>query len=85
MTNPELKIPSVKQESDNTDWMSDAACKGVDTDIFFEGPLHLAAKFCLTECTVREECYNYAVRNKEESGVWGGVLFRPARKKNKTI
>jgi hypothetical protein len=33
------------------------------------------AKAICSECLARSACYDYAVKNKEPAGVWGGVVF----------
>ena len=84
MINPDLSHNSPEQEKHDISWMQEAACKDVDTSIFFDGPFDLAVKFCVSACTVKQECYDYAVSNKEERGVWGGVIFRTNKKKKIT-
>lgn len=61
-------------------WRDAAACKGMDTNIFFSEGLGKvakaqqaeAAKVCAT-CTVTAECLDYAIRHQEPVGVWGGM------------
>jgi len=65
-------------------WLEHAACKHLDTNIFYPGRgglLHLARKICAS-CPVRRECLDYAVENHEMLGVWGGTSERERRKMN---
>jgi WhiB family redox-sensing transcriptional regulator len=56
------------------DWYSDAACVGMDPGIFFPewtGPE--AARRTCSGCPVRSKCLDYAVANRIEHGIWGGL------------
>lgn len=56
------------------DWVSQAACKGHDPNLWFPGKGCSAKKaiaICNT-CDVINECREYGVAN-EKRGVWGGV------------
>ena len=81
----------------NADWMEDAACRGVDTELFYptayrtgisrrdhESP---ALNVC-QGCEVRTTCLEEALtHNPPEQGVWGGMSeqdradMRAARKR----
>ncbi len=71
------------------DWQDDAACIEVeDEDWFFpEGPGNPNAKFskakevCAT-CNVTLECLRFAVDNKFDYGVWGGLTPEERREIN---
>ena len=61
------------------DWMEEARCRGADPSIFFPvgskkrlpaEARRAAREFC-GACPVQEECLDYAIRNKEEDGIWG--------------
>lgn len=62
-------------------WTSDAACKGMDADLFFpdrgESIVDVVA-VCET-CPVAEQCLAFAVENNEKHGVWGGRSERSRR------
>lgn len=65
-----------------TAWMAGAACKGMDTDLFFPprgGPVVEAQRTC-GRCPVRESCLAYAVANGETAGIWGGLTERQRRR-----
>lgn len=61
-------------------WRKSAACLGQDTEMFFPEPGTKGAvkqanevkAFCKI-CEVCEECLEYALRNEEAFGVWGGL------------
>lgn len=57
-------------------WQRDAACKGMDPDLFH--PVHddaeaVDAKAVCAACPVRKHCLDYAMRNREQHGIWGGL------------
>jgi WhiB family transcriptional regulator, redox-sensing transcriptional regulator len=56
-------------------WVNWAACKNVDTNIFFpeRGDNTLAAKQICYGCPVRTECAEYSIAIGEKMGVWGGA------------
>jgi WhiB family redox-sensing transcriptional regulator len=61
--------------SPRTPWFDDAACRGVDTDVFFpvsEAHAEEAKAICAI-CPVREECLEFAVETRPPEGVWGGL------------
>lgn len=66
------------------EWIKDAACRGMDTNIFFPekngGQQSIIAKSICKECKVRADCYEYG--KDEDYGIWGGEGYT-ARKKNK--
>lgn len=61
------------------DWTERAACKGQPQFIFFPeaGPKagDLARLIC-DKCEVRSECLDFAIRTRQEFGVWGGMNAR---------
>lgn len=68
-------------EYDPMPWKEKAACRGMDTAIFFpeQGqPNTLALAVCKT-CPVSQECLNFALSNYERYGVWGGKSERKRR------
>lgn len=60
------------------DWHADAACRGVDAEIFFPGSDEESgpAKAVCSTCPVREICLFFAVKRGERYGVWGGLTER---------
>lgn len=63
-------------------WKNDGACLGLDPDIFFprQGASAEPAKAICADCPVVQECLEFALRNREIHGVWGGVSERARRK-----
>lgn len=63
-------------------WFDDAACRGLDPELFFPErgePTKPAKTICRT-CRVREECLEYALVNVERFGVFGGMSERERRR-----
>lgn len=58
------------------DWYDEAACAGVDLDVFFpERGRSVGAKLLCNGCPVRDECLQYAL-DTEAEGYWGGTSTR---------
>ena len=59
----------------NLDWKADAACRDLDTNLFFpdsESDSGPALAVC-AECPVRAQCLDFAIRTRQNDGVWGGA------------
>lgn len=58
-------------------WMDGAACTEVAPDLFFADATNLVdtklAKTVCVECRVKDQCLQYALENRMEYGVWGGL------------
>jgi WhiB family redox-sensing transcriptional regulator len=64
-----------------TAWQGQAACYGLDPELFFpatEEGASLALSFCAV-CVVRQECLDWALWQGERYGVWGGTSERQRR------
>lgn len=63
------------------DWVEQAACAGVDPDLFFpdRGASRAAARRVCAGCPVRAECLEYALEAGEKFGVWGGTSEKERR------
>ena len=67
-------------------WRRNAACRGLDAEIFY--PSHDAeaddafddAKAVCTLCAVRETCLEFALQVREKEGVWGGATEKERRR-----
>ena len=60
---------------DPADWRQDAACRDLDTAVFFPETDEEAAQalaVCAT-CPVREACLEFALVTRQDDGVWGGM------------
>lgn len=73
--------PNTTSMSNNDDWASRAACKGVDPNLFYPDrgeDVSVALELC-THCPVRAECQAWGLRH-ENHGIWGGLSNRKRRK-----
>ncbi len=63
-------------------WQDLANCRGANADLFFpeRGASTRTAKGICRQCTVREECLEFAIVNGEKFGIWGGLSERERRK-----
>jgi hypothetical protein len=70
-------------EQDSLAWQQYALCAEIDTEPWFPDQLRQGdyAKSICKQCPVKLNCYEYAVENNEEWGIWGGVDF--TRRHNK--
>jgi WhiB family redox-sensing transcriptional regulator len=64
------------------DWENGALCRMAEADLFFpQGPGDEArAKALCRSCPVRWSCLAYALKNRVEHGVWGGLSDRERRR-----
>lgn len=62
-------------------WRTDAACKGIDPDLFFpeRGEPTAQIKAVCEGCPVRAECLAFALED-EGPGIWGGTSERERQK-----
>ncbi len=58
-------------------WRDQAACNGVDSQVFFpdseEDVASAAAKTICADCPVLQTCLQYALATNQGAGVWGGL------------
>ncbi len=71
-------------------WREQAACSGVDSDLFFpasEDDVQATnqAKAICAECPVREACLQYALATNQSAGVWGGLDAGDRRRMRRRI
>jgi WhiB family redox-sensing transcriptional regulator len=68
-----LTLESFLSDYRERDWIKKAACRGMDTDLFFpeRGESTREAKAVCETCTVRQECGEYGFM--EKIGIWGGT------------
>ncbi|ALV37974.1 WhiB family transcriptional regulator [Streptomyces sp. NPDC101209] len=63
-----------------TDWSEQGLCRKADPDaLFVEGAEQNRAKALCNGCIVRTECLAYALDQRIEFGVWGGMTERERR------
>lgn len=75
MSDDLLDLYSFVSEFTDRSWVEHAACKGMDTNLFFPErgdvkTLQLAKRIC-SNCPVQDKCYQYG--KYEKVGVWGGA------------
>ena len=64
------------------DYWDEAVCATVDTDIFFperagkDQPHISQVKAICMECPIRAKCLEFALRENQQHGVWGGMTYR---------
>jgi len=63
-------------------WQADALCAQTDPEAFFpeKGGSTRDAKRICNQCEVKSECLEYALKNDERFGIWGGLSERERRK-----
>lgn len=65
----------------DSSWATRGACVSMDPDHFFvQGAEQNAVKAACTSCPVRTECLAYALDNRVDYGVWGGMTERERRR-----
>lgn len=84
-----LTLSDLMWEPD-VDWRSEAACSGVDSDIFFpaaeeDREATAQAKAICEGCPVREACLQYALATNQSAGVWGGLDAGERRRMRRRI
>jgi len=74
-------LPIIENE-DELRWQDQAACLGMDPDLFFpeRGASTREAKSICRSCVVRGDCLEFALRNGEKFGIWGGMSERERRR-----
>ncbi len=75
-------IEALKATGFDMSWQDFANCRGADPDLFFpeRGASTRTAKGICRECTVREECLEFAIVSSEKFGIWGAMSERERRK-----
>jgi WhiB family redox-sensing transcriptional regulator len=69
-----IQLPALQWTDPDPTWRQHAMCAVYPSLDWFNGRHTKHTKnICLTECTVREECLNFALRNELEWGVFGGL------------
>ncbi|MDA8391953.1 MAG: WhiB family transcriptional regulator [Actinomycetota bacterium] len=62
--------------------MAQGKCRDLPPSLFFPSDgvgVEVARKIC-AECSVREQCLEYAVSQRIDHGVWGGASERERRR-----
>ena len=73
--------PDLDFDLSRYDWHDAAACRGLDSEIFFpeKGQPTLRAKAACAVCPVREQCLEHALET-DAWGVWAGSSLTDRRK-----
>lgn len=68
-------LSSVTEDPTSTKWQERANCLGLDPDLFFpeRGASTKEAKEVCRGCEVKVECLEFALKEREKSGIWGGL------------
>ena len=68
--------------AEDLSWQRQANCLGVHPDLFFpeRGASTREAKAVCGSCVVRDDCLEFALRNGEKFGIWGGMSERERRR-----
>lgn len=77
-----VKQPTITDnDPDSLDWQLDALCAQMDPEIFFpdRGGSSREGKQVCSSCGVRDQCLDYAIKNDEKFGIWGGKSERELR------
>jgi WhiB family redox-sensing transcriptional regulator len=63
-------------------WMEKALCAQTDPEVFFpdKGDNRTDGRDVCARCDVREECAIYALVNREQHGIWGGLTLKDRRR-----
>ena len=71
----------IEAEKADQSWRKQAACRGVDPNLFFvvRGQNATDAKAICAGCPVRLQCLDYAVAAYVRQGVWGGLSDQEIR------
>jgi WhiB family transcriptional regulator, redox-sensing transcriptional regulator len=80
--NPVFAIDMEAQPIEDVKWQERAACRGIDPNVFFptaEKDEYTAKNIC-GACAVRSCCLEYALANREDHGIWGGLNEKERRK-----
>jgi WhiB family redox-sensing transcriptional regulator len=78
-SNPRPSRPSARAFP-SVDWRLNAACYGHENpDLWFpaRGENPADAKAICGTCPVKQECLDFALENRIEFGIWGGLAYRP--------
>ena len=63
-------------------WNDQAACRGLDPEIFYPVSEEEAAraKAVSGQCAVQQACLEHALGSRERDGVWGGATEKERRR-----
>src|SRR5262245_46174966 len=74
--------PEVNPSLSNSSWRDQAACRGLDPEVFYpvSEEEEATAKSICADCTVRQSCLEHAITHRETEGICGGATERERRR-----
>lgn len=89
MNTPNTSLAELFLVEPENDWRNEAACRGMDPELFFSPDLfetkqekderEAVAKAACARCNVRSQCLEYAIKAQERYGIWGGLTEQERR------
>lgn len=70
-----IELPSLKFIDPDPAWRKLSACAD-HFDVFFDGRKVAEAKSICSTCPVQGQCLEFALRNDERDGIWGGLTAK---------
>ena len=70
---PPHVLPRGPEESAVSTWQFRGACHDADPEAFFPAKVRATREDCAEALAYRDECLDFALDNRERSGVWGGT------------
>lgn len=82
-----LSLPTLRDPESPWDWMKEGQCLRFPDLNFFEDlgvPSHVTkCKIVCDTCVVKKDCLDFAQRNREPDGIWGGLTPRERKERRK--
>lgn len=76
--------PNLSRHDSDISWMQEAACQGEPVEHFFpsgDSPaLYELGRLVCRDCPVRKDCLEYALRERLDDGLWGGLTVDERRR-----
>src|SRR5258708_32665512 len=76
----------------SAEWWTLAACRNAEPELFFpisatsaSGATVERAKRVCESCPVQSQCLRYALRHRQEQGIWGGLTEDERRRMNRRM
>ena len=81
-----LALPVLRDQDSVWEWQKEAQClRFPDVDFFNTGsPTNVVqCKIICDTCTVRQQCLEFATKNWEDDGIWGGTTPRERKRERR--
>jgi WhiB family redox-sensing transcriptional regulator len=74
--------PLLRVQDEDLSWQDFARCAETDPEAFFpeKGESTRAARRVCASCGVQQLCLDYALRHREQFGIWGGTSEQERRR-----